>query len=247
MWAAAPAQVRRVRTSQACPAGQDEGAGHVRSVLVQRAAPERDVVAAGPAPRRPSPWSACWSCPGRDRVRTPSWAEGRSWPRRAPARRPVPCPRWPACTRRTGWRDGPWRRPATGATSIVRVGGIEHADGAGVDHGCHPIPSLADLLEHDHRAHHVHLGAQHRVGTAERHLERREVDDVGDAVRVEGAPERITVGDVAGRERDPRQLLVREQHAQPARIAGPVEGHDRRRPRERAGGPSTRRCSPSPP
>ena len=44
---------------------------------------------------------------------------------------------------------------------------------------------------------------ERRVGSHERHLERREVDDVRDRVVVERAPERVEVGDVALDDRHP--------------------------------------------
>jgi hypothetical protein len=62
-----------------------------------------------------------------------------------------------------------------------------------------------------------------RVGSDERHLERREVDHVGDPVLVEGASDRSGVCDVALHEPDARPLGVRQHEPQPRVVGAEVE------------------------
>ena len=95
-------------------------------------------------------------------------------------------------------------------------------DGACVGKPAHAV--AACRLEHRHRAHHVGARARHRVGAAERHLQRGEVDDRADSVRRHHPVEGLGVGDVALLPGDAVELFLREEQAGPAAIGGEIEG-----------------------
>ena len=108
----------------------------------------------------------------------------------------------------------------------IHVGRRVHADRAGVDDGRHARPPALDGLEDVDGAGHVDLRPERRIGAAERHLQRREVDDVRDAVLVERSLDRPEVGDVAHHEIDPGQLVRLQGQGDPARVATEIEGDD---------------------
>src|SRR5439155_21081126 len=113
-----------------------------------------------------------------------------------------------------------------------------HADRARVHDGTPEAGVPLGGLEHVDGADDVDERAERRVGPRERNLQRREVDQVGDPVLVEGAPDRVAVGDVAADEGDLRELALRHDEPEPLRIARHIEGHDGRASgHERAYGP----------
>ncbi len=116
----------------------------------------------------------------------------------------------------------------------------ERGDRRGVDD--RPEPALLRCLEHVHRPDDVHPGAEQRVGSHERNLERREVDDPPDVVpgdrRAEGRRIRDVALNVGNRVR-----LVAEQQPKPPRIGRQVERDDLAARPGRARGRPRRRCS----
>ena len=67
----------------------------------------------------------------------------------------------------------------------VLLGRVERGDRRGVDDRGHPVGASLDRLEDVDRAEHVDARPERRVGAAERHLERGEVDHVRDLALVE--------------------------------------------------------------
>ena len=89
------------------------------------------------------------------------------------------------------------RSGAAGFRSGRGVGCVVDGSRARVRETGDPLqPGLDGLEDHD-RPEDVHVCASHRVRAAERHLERREMDDPRDLVLVERAADRASVGDVA--------------------------------------------------
>ena len=109
----------------------------------------------------------------------------------------------------------------------VDVGRREHADGARVYDRGHPLATTLDGLEHVDGPRDIDLGTERRVGTTEGHLQRGEVDDVRDAVVVEGALDGREIGDVADDEIDAREVRRLHDELDPAGIAAEIEGDDR--------------------
>ena len=99
------------------------------------------------------------------------------------------------------------RRRAARLGSGGGIGGVVDGRRAGVREAADPAESRLHRLEDDDRPVHVHAGTALRVGAAERHLQRRKVHDMRDAVLVERAPQRRAIGDVSLDERDPPPLL----------------------------------------
>ena len=64
---------------------------------------------------------------------------------------------------------------------------------------------------------------QRRIGLAERHLERREVDHVGDVPRLQRRGEGVEVGDVAAHDLDRRHLVRGHDLLEPACARAEVE------------------------
>ena len=106
------------------------------------------------------------------------------------------------------------------------VGRVERRDRRGVHDRRHPVEPAANGLEHVDRSEDVDARPERRVGPAEGHLQRGEVDHVRDPVLVERALDRLEIGDVAGHVRDRLDLLGREQERDPARVGREVEGDD---------------------
>ena len=69
----------------------------------------------------------------------------------------------------------------------------------------------------------VHARAPLRIRPDERHLHRREVDDVRDVVVVERRADGVQVGHVAFDERHARPLLVRQHESKPRVVRAEVE------------------------
>ena len=90
------------------------------------------------------------------------------------------------------------------------------------------MPAPLDRLEHVDGPDDVDRAPERRVGPAERHLERGEVDDVRDPLLVERPLERRQVGDVAGDELDRGELVGGHDLLEPAAVAAEVERDDRR-------------------
>ena len=82
-------------------------------------------------------------------------------------------------------------------------------------------------LEQDRRAYRIDPHAADRVGAHERHLQRRQVEDVGDAVVDDGFFELLEIGNVAADHVELGQLRVIEDQFQPMPAAGQVVGRDR--------------------
>ena len=226
MCAADAAQVPRVHAGEAAAAGQHHGAADVLGVLVEGASAERDAV--GPPQhgrhdglgRRAghalvAPWSVDGHRPQRD------------------AGHAVLEPVHPRGALVGLLVDAVQAGRVRGGGGIemmaagIRVGGIEHAHRARVDQRCHALGAPPHGLEHVDRADHVDLRAEHRVGSAEGQLRARQVDDVGDLVRVQCLLDGRQLGDVPGHEGHARQLVRREDESQPPWIGGPVEDHHR--------------------
>ena len=161
------------------------------------------------------------------------------------------------CGRRPGARDavlgevdggGRLVRALVDAVDRARVPGhrpvrVERGDRATrTTIGARLRPRLRRLEDVD-RAEHVDARAERRVGAAERHLQRGEVDHVRDAVLVDRALERGEVGDVARDVRDRRDRVRVEQQAQPPRLGREVERDDRPAVGDELGRRPTRRCS----
>ena len=112
----------------------------------------------------------------------------------------------------------------------VDVGCGEHPDRAGVHDRRHRVPVIdpaADGLEHVDGADDVDPRPERRIGLAERHLERREMDDVGDVVIVHRPLEGSELGDVAGHQRDTGEVVRDEYLAEPASVLPDIESDDR--------------------
>ncbi len=69
------------------------------------------------------------------------------------------------------------------------------------------------------------MHAERWVGTDERHLQRREVDDARDLVLVEGVLDGVEVGDVARHELDPAGVVSEYQVEATAVVAEVVADH----------------------
>ena len=93
--------------------------------------------------------------------------------------------------------------------------------------GAIPLASPLDRFEDVHRPGHVDLGTERWVGTAERHLQRGKVDDVGDAVFVQGAFDGCKVGDVPLDEIHACERVRLDDELDPSGILPEIEGDDR--------------------
>ena len=78
-------------------------------------------------------------------------------------------------------------------------------------------------LQHDDGSVDVHPGTALGICTAERHLQRCEVDDVRDLVLVESRAHSRCIGHVAFDERDPCALILRQNEPQPRVVRAEVE------------------------
>ena len=109
-----------------------------------------------------------------------------------------------------------------------RIGVLGGEDGhrAGVHDRRHPLGATPGRLEDVDRADDVDERAARWIGSAERDLQRRQVDDVGDATRIEDPFDLGQVGDVTDLEVDAGELLVGHDEAQPAGIGAEVERRD---------------------
>src|SRR5260370_31559267 len=88
-----------------------------------------------------------------------------------------------------------------------------------------PLSTPRDRLEDIDSTDDVDPRAERRVGLDEWQLERGQVDDMSDGVRVERLLQCGQVGDVAVYERDPRQLVGCHDQLEAARVAHQVEDH----------------------
>jgi len=79
-------------------------------------------------------------------------------------------------------------------------------------------------LEDVHRSLDVDAHARHRVGAAERHLQRREVHDPLHPVALHHLPNRLAVGQVALLERHPGERLGVHERLETPAVGGEVEG-----------------------
>ena len=113
------------------------------------------------------------------------------------------------------------------AVGRVGVGGVEHADRAGVDDLADAVPASLHRLEDVDGADDVDERAERWIRTRERDLERREMDDVRDVVLVERGADGGELGDVAADEGNPGELVARHDEAEAFRVAGEVERDDR--------------------
>src|SRR5262249_43911000 len=84
---------------------------------------------------------------------------------------------------------GGWNKRHVVGERAIRIiaGRTEYRRRAGVDKSLHAALRLADRLEHRQRAEHVNLGAEQRIGAAHGDLQTGEVNELRDAVLVDGA------------------------------------------------------------
>ena len=78
----------------------------------------------------------------------------------------------------------------------------------------HQVAPAASGFEGVQRSHHVDARPERRVGRTRRHLERREVDDVRDAMAGDGGIEVFETRHVPPDELDPRHLLIAQESVQ---------------------------------
>jgi hypothetical protein len=109
----------------------------------------------------------------------------------------------------------------------VHVSGGIDTHGARVDERRHPVETSVDGFEEVDRPDDVDERAHRRVSTAERHLQGRKVDDIGDPMFIEGRLDRPNVGDVAGHECDLPEILGGHDLVEASVVSSKVEGHDR--------------------